>query len=922
MYSRLVFLLLFFLCGNVFAQTKQVRGTVQDTASTGIISATIKLTGNKDTLLTITDVNGNFTFRSVKSSQFSINVSSIGFTSLSREYSFTDDLLTITIPKIILRENHNELNEIIISGVTPVTVKEDTVQYSAAAYPVPEGSAVEEILKKLPGVVVDKDGNVETEGKKVARIRINGKDFFGGDVQTATQNLPADIIKNIQIIDDYGDEANLTGVKTGEPEKIINITIQPGKNRGSYGNAAVAGGDRERYLGSLSLTNFLEERRLAVQLLSNNINRNGFNFDGGGRGGGARGANFAAGARGGDGFTNTLSGGIDFQNVYKKKISYGGSYSYASTKNTSISNNFSQSFNPLKNSTAIDTTISSGNNNSSLENSDHRFTGSFEYRANKKNYIKISPYFSYNSSSTNNTGLSRTRRGLRYSFNNNTTGNQSLVPNYGTDILFNHSFKKPRRSLTLNSTLNFSSRDQDRDYLRIYDRVDSSRSPVTSNKTIQDQLNDSENENIKSSARASFREPIGKASFLEVSYTWSKSNSQSLKQVFDVNPLTGIEVYNVLQSNDFKYQFYTNRLSLSYSGRTVKYNYTAGVVAQPSSLKGENIVRKVTTSKNNFNVIPTLRFSYNFSKTESLTLNYNGSSFEPNFQQLQPLRDSSNLNNILIGNENLNPEFTHRVSLNYRKTDSNPKSGKLLSANIAFDQVENKIVTSITNDSIGRTTTYINTDGFFGVNGNISYTYPFAQKKYTLTVASVGNYNSSASFIDDFRNNGNTWSIMPRATFRIDLKNIVDVNLAADYRLRKSKTIFEKRQNETESKTLNLSMGGRNFFFKKYTLGYDFTKQLNYGYQSISRNPNLLNIYFERKFLKNNMGTLRLQGYDLFNQNIGINRVVTSSYISDSQSNRLARYFLLSFNMQVRKFSKGAKQPQNPGLSQSVPSAF
>src|SRR5205085_3632264 len=119
----------------------------------------------------------------------------------------------------------------------PVLVKEDTVQFDAKAYKVREGAPVEDVIKKLPGVTVDKDGNIETQGKKVARVRVNGKDFFGGDVQTATQNLPADVIENIQIIDDYGDQANLTGVKNGEPEKIININTQKNKNKGNFGNA-------------------------------------------------------------------------------------------------------------------------------------------------------------------------------------------------------------------------------------------------------------------------------------------------------------------------------------------------------------------------------------------------------------------------------------------------------------------------------------------------------------------------------------------------------------------------------------------------------------------------------------------------------------------------------------------------------------
>ncbi|MBC7912898.1 MAG: outer membrane beta-barrel protein, partial [Pyrinomonadaceae bacterium] len=745
----------------------------------------------------------------------------------------------------------------------------------------------------------------EAEGKKIVRIRINGKDFFGGDVQTATQNLPADIIKNIQIIDDYGDEARLTGIKTGEPEKILNITILPGKNKGSYGNGGVAGGDNERYSTNFSITNFMEERRLAIQGLANNINRNAFNFDGGGRGGGARGANFGGGPRNPDGFTNSYSAGIDFQNVYRKKVSYGGSYSYGSTKNNALSNFFTQTFN------SKDTTFSVRDNSSTSKNIDQRFTGNVEYRIDKSNYLKVSPYFSYNTSHNDNSGLSRLKRSKYYTFNNNTSDNESTSPNYGSDFLYSHQFKKTGRNITLNTTINFSSREQDRNSYNIYDRIDSNKTPVSISNTIQDQFYGTENRNLRNNVRASYNEPVGKSSFLEFSYSWNRSDSRSIREVIDTNPLTGKELYNPLQSNDFKYQFTTNRIGLSFRDKKKNYNYTIGLVGQPSLLSGQHVVKKAYTKKTGFYIIPTLRYAYNFSRTHSVTVNYNGSSFEPSFQQLQPLRDSSNLNNIVVGNADLNAEFTHRVSINYRKSDSDPKGGKLFTAYLSFDKVQDKIVNSQQNALVGnvRTTTYVNTDGFFGANGNLSYTYPFAKRKYTLTVSGAGNYNNSASFTDGFRNNGNNWTLIPRASFRMDLKNIVDVNLAADYRLRKSKIIFEKRTNESESKTLNLTVGGRNFFFKNYTLGYDFTKQLNYGYQSINTNPNLLNFYFERKLLKNNMATMRLQGYDLFNQNIGISRVVNATNITDSESNRLARYFLLSLNLQIRKFAKGTKVP-------------
>jgi hypothetical protein len=198
----------------------------------------------------------------------------------------------ITIPSPIkldpikVKVQTNMLNTVVVSAVIPITIKEDTVEYKASAYKVREGSPVEDLLKKLPGVSVDKDGNVTAHGKQVTKVRVNGKDYFTGDVQTATQNLPADIVENIQVIDDYGDQANLTGIKTGDPDKILNITIQKGKSKGNFGQGSVGIGNDDRYQAKLSANSFYDARQLAVIGTWNNNNTNTFNIGSSGGGGG------------------------------------------------------------------------------------------------------------------------------------------------------------------------------------------------------------------------------------------------------------------------------------------------------------------------------------------------------------------------------------------------------------------------------------------------------------------------------------------------------------------------------------------------------------------------------------------------------------------------------------------------------------
>src|SRR6202000_2722273 len=212
---------------------------------------------------------------------------------------------------IVLKTDAHELAGVTIVGTIPVTLKEDTVQYQASAYKVRENAPLEDLIKKLPGVDVDVNGNVSTQGKQVTKVRINGKDFMGGDVQSALKNLPADVVENIQMIDDYGDQANLTGIKTGDPDKIMNITIRKDKNYGYFGQATVGGGsdmlpkdqgnDENRYLTQLNAFRFNGDQQIAVLGSINNTNVNTFSFGSPGGGGGGFGGGGAGGGFGGGG---------------------------------------------------------------------------------------------------------------------------------------------------------------------------------------------------------------------------------------------------------------------------------------------------------------------------------------------------------------------------------------------------------------------------------------------------------------------------------------------------------------------------------------------------------------------------------------------------------------------------------------------
>ena len=882
-------------------QQRIVSGSVTDSAGLPLTDAYVKIIGGKDSITTTTSKAGVFRFTNVAYSGFSLSVSIIGYQTYTRTYTLpSGDNKPFNLDPIKLKIQDNRLADVVVVAVNPISVKEDTIEYKANAYKVREGAPVEDVLKKLPGVTVDKDGNVTAQGKAVARVRVNGKDYFGGDVQTATQNLPADVIENIQIIDDYGDRANITGVKDGEPEKILNITIQKGKNKGSFGNATVGVGSKDRYVGQVAANNFNDDRQLSILGAINNTNANLFNFNGGGRGGGARGANFGSAERtgGGDGITLSKSLGLNFRDKWGKKITSYGSYSFSSRSNNVFGTSFQQDFNPKN----ISTTARNSTSNSNSSN--QRVTWNIEYNMDTANYFKVTPYFSYASSNGSNNSLSEIRKISYYTLNNSISSNNSTTPSGGSSFLFNHKFHKRGRNFSLSGSIDYSERDQERNADNDYYDVDSTFPNLRITDSSRVQFINTESRNTTSNVRASYAEPLSQFTSLEFSYTWNNSSTKSIKEVDDIDPAAGAKTRNLKQSNDYDYGFITNRYGISLRTFKPKYNYNIGVVAQPSILTGNDLGRKITTSNKNFNLIPNARFVYNFARSNNLTVTYGGSSREPNFAQLQPISDSTNLRNIVIGNPNLKAEFTNRLGIQYNKV--NILTGSSLFANFSYDQTQNKIVSARFNDTAGtsRTITYLNTNGFYGFNGNFSYTKPFADRKFSATVSTSGSFDNNISYTDNFRNNGRNWVIRPGARFRLDLENIVDVDINSSYSFNKTVTRYIDTTIATEVKTFTLGLNGKNYFFKNWTLGYDLTKVINTGYLNTKNSsPLLLNMFFERRFLKNNKAAIRFQAFDMFNQNTGISREVNGTTVTDVQNNRLERYYLLTFNFRLQKFT-------------------
>ncbi|MDB4901899.1 MAG: hypothetical protein JWQ63_1180 [Mucilaginibacter sp.] len=942
----LLIIIIFFTVTLTYAQSgREVHGTVIDSTKQSVPSSTITLTSDQhDSTTTISDLNGKFVFPSIKGSKVTVTISSIGYQGLIRHYTVTNDNAPADLGNIVLKVQSNMLNQVTIVGVVPVTLKEDTVEYKASAYKVRENAPVEDLIKKLPGVDVDVNGNITTQGKQVTKVRINGKDFMGGDVQSATKNLPADVVENIQMVDDYGDQANLTGIKTGEPDKIMNITIRKDKNHGYFGQATVGDGedalpqsqgipDANRYIGSVNAFNFNGDQQISLLGSVNNTNVNTFSFNsasgggggnnfggGGGRGNAARGAqNNGSLITTQNGITDAHSIGANFRDQWGKSLSVYGSYSFTDNTVNTINNIFQRNLSPTN------TTVQQQNSNENDRNINHRLTWNMEYKPDTINYLKVTPTFSYAGTNTyDNENVSLSRHGSVNSAYTNITNGNSQAPNYGLTALFNHRFKH-RRNLSINAT--FSSAPSTSYQNPVYDyTVGIPTAPIN-------QMINTYSRTNSYGTNLSYLEPLGKRSYLEFNYAFNRAITTNNKQDTLYDPATFTFRSDSALSNVYNYTFTTNKVGLNYRFIEKKYNYTLGIGVQPSVLDGNSPSTGINTHVSSFNVIPAARFTYNFSRSRNFSVNYNGSSSTPSFSQLQPVIDFSNALYPVEGNPNLKPQFTNNISIRYNNFSF--ATGDIFFASVQYQQISNYVATNTITFPRKYTldprfqntilTEYQNADGYNSTSGQLTYAKPWDSRKFTLYFRGTVSYINNIGYLTNVdsttyaqtteKNIAKNLQFTPQVQFRVDITDKVDAQFLTNYAInRTNNSVKDSITNGTSNiRTWNIGVNGKNYF-GDWTFSYDYTKATNYGYAANIKvtNPNILNLYVERRFMKDHRGAIRLSAFDLFNENTGFTSTSTASSTTETHVNRLSRYYLATFTLRLQKFA-GKAPTQDPG---------
>ncbi len=902
---------------SVHAQANRVvEGMLRDTESRPISGATVYLMSATDTLKTSSTNAGFFTFTNVAATKFTIRVSSLGFQAVEKEVEFPEGQKEIRVPSFALAVNANQIEEVVVAGVLTVQVKGDTVEYSTKDLKLRQGAVAEDALKRLQGVEVDKDGNVTAQGENVTRVRINGKDFFGGDVKTATQNLPANIIEKIQVVDDFGDMANITGNKSGDSEKVLNIQIDPKYNKGFMTTLRAGYGTNNTYQATGMWMGMTDKTQVSVLGNLNNINAPLFDFNT--SGGGARRRMGGGGRPGGgmfgnpSGITDVGSIGVNIRHDFSEKLKVYGNYSFGRDDNNTFTKSLIEYTLPeLK---QVENTEDNGNRITTS----HRMEANLEWNITDRDYIKLTPQFGYNDVNNNsNTFASTFISDLLDNEQTQKVLTNTNVPRYSISGLYNRKLNDKGRNLFFN--FNYDNSATENDYDRVLERMvaDPENANTPLREIYEKTLQEVNNESWNAGTTLSYTEPLSQYGKLELTYDFNKNayNNKNFQDAFNEdgssNPDEELN-FHYLQD----YSFTTHRIGASYMHENEKVKYSLGASVQPSVLEGDASSDDASAliNRKNFNFIPIARFEYKFSRQKSLSLNYSGRSNEPSVNQILPYQVSNNRTSTTIGNPDLDPEFRHQMTIRYRGGDF--QKGNTFFAFVNGSLTKDRITNfnkSYNEPGLGmiRETRFLNAeDPVYNISSFYHFGKSLKEKTYNLMLMGGVTYNKNLSYISNDptaevgeKNVINNYVFMQGLSFRYTPSENLEISPGVRYNYNLSRNQLQTQNNNNVS-SITPTLNGSVNITKSTIFGADLSKTFNKGYGPLtSANPFIINTYIEQRFMKDDRATLRLQAYDLLNEQTNISRTVAENYYADTQTNRLGRYFMLMFTFKLQKFS-------------------
>lgn len=893
-----------------FAQSGRasVAGTVLDeTDNSPVVQATVQLLSLPDSAMVVGDVtnlDGRFKL-TTRPGKYVLKVSFVGYLSYFKQVQLTKAKPLLNLGNIILKSDAIMLKEAVVTAEAPqVTVSGDTLGYSASAYRTSEGAALEELVKKIPGAEVDDDGNVKLNGKEIKKLLVDGKEFFGGDVKTGLQNLPANMVDKINAYDRQSDNARITGIDDGEEEAVLDIKVKKGMNQGWIGNLDAGAGTEDRYSVNTNVNRFSSHGDNSSQfsLIGRVNNVNDRRGPGGMMGGGNRGLN------------TSKEVGLNYA-METKKVDFGASVRYNNRKNDVHSIGQVENFLPSGNSSFSNSNTSNLNKNQNL-NAFMRL----EWRPDSLTTFFMRGFMSYGDTESGSESMSATFNADPYAivadpnkyldFDSesneeldkirvNASNNGSLSD--GNSLSANGNMQLTRklndkgRNISLRLTGNYGDSESDRFSHNLTRYYSGDGIPTINEDTIRRYITTPTN-NYKLGTQLSYSEPIADRVYLQFSYRFQYGYSESDNSTYNMpfewvlaNKLSGnyrddMEL-DPNQSKYAEYKTYEHDARVTFRVNRETWRMSAGLAFRPQST--ELAYRKgdvdTVATRSVFNFSPEVDFRYQPQKQTQLRISYRGRTSDPSMENLLPITDDSNPLNIRTGNPGLKPSFSHNLNMHFNTFNMDAQRTIFSHVNGSFTQNAISQIRKYNESTGGWTTMPENINGNWNVFGMFGMVTALkSNKKFTIETFTNARYANNVGYVttgemkDAQKNTTTNLTLGERlgARYRNNWLEL-GVNGSINYTFEKDKL---NPINNQEPYTF--SYGGNLQIYAPWgtTVTSYITNQARRGYSDASMNKNELiwNAQVAQSFLKGSL-TLSLEWNDILREQSNITRSLTSS---------------------------------------------